>query len=290
MFKSISFFYSLAILMLSTAGIYASQQYENLAKLVKSGANETVIIAYINACDSSYNLSSDEIVQLKELGASSPVIVTAIQHNKSVPTEIKQDAAAQTTIVRPIAYEVYRGQPYWRPWRASDISLPIKNLDKMKQALQLDVAGLMQGVFSLNYEYLLVHQHGIVVEGSYYSGWGWDSHGENAELAYRWHWAKSMNSGFLGAFVKYSKDHGDQRDVWDRRMGDTAIAYNQKSFTVGPDLGKRWVSPWGLNIVARVGYGYTWSKFDNPIPDQSTRNRLRLMQGFDSEVSFGYAF
>ena len=59
-------FFSL-ILIFGVTGISASQQYDELVKLVKSGASEDVIVAYINASDSSYNLSSDEIVHLKRI-------------------------------------------------------------------------------------------------------------------------------------------------------------------------------------------------------------------------------
>jgi hypothetical protein len=138
--------------------------------------------------------------------------------------------------------------------------------------------------FTLNYEYLLHHQHGIVVEGSYYSGR--DSHGENAMLAYRWHWAQSMNSGFFSAFIKGGRYYGTESAISD----GPSIGYAQTSVTIGPAIGKRWVFPWGLSMVARLGYGYTWSIFDNTIPDQSTQNWLRDGLSFDSELSIGFAF
>ena len=282
--KKKSFFF--IILLLTVTGIEASQQYDNLAKLIKSGAKEEVVIAYINASDSSYNLTSNEIVQLKEYGASSNIIIAVIQHKGSVIAASNSQAPRETSsVIYPRSY-VYRVGPYWRPWRAPATYWNLKNIDKMNQALQIDVAGFFEGAITLNYEYLLFHQHGIVLEGSYYSGWGWDSHGENAELAYRWHWARRMNSGFLGAFINYGKNHGNERDIW----GDTSVSYTQKSITVGPDIGKRWITPWGLSVVGRIGYGYTWSKFNNPAPDQRTINRLRWASGFDSELSVGYAF
>ena len=157
----------------------------------------------------------------------------------------------------------------------------------MNQALQVDVAGLMFGALSLNYEYLFHHQHGIVIEASYYPGYtDWDSHGEYAELAYRWHWSKSMNSGFVGGFINGGRYYG----YYNESHGDNGVGYTQTSVTLGPDVGRRWVTAWGFSLVGRIGYGYAWSKFDNPAPDQHTQDRLRWTSGFDSELSLGYAF
>ena len=290
--KKIWFIYGL--LILGVTGVAASQQYDNLVKLIKSGASENVIIAYIDASDSSYNLSSDEIVHLKELGATSKVIVEAIGHNGNAKGSSNTQAAPMasqretTSVTYPRSYEVYRVNPYWRHWRPAVTYWYPKNLDKLNQAFQIDVAGLLEGAFSVNYEYLLAHQHGLVLGGSYYTGWGWDSHGENVQLAYRWHFSRSMNSGFIGGFVNVGRNHGNESDLWDN--ADDTAAYTQTSVTIGPDIGKRWVSPWGFSVVAQVGYGYTWSKFKDPVPDQSTQDKLRLLTGFNYEVSLGYAF
>ncbi len=290
--KSVSLLFGILIVFVS--GVQASQQYDDLVKLVKSGASEEVVIAYINASDSSYNLSSDQIVRLRESGASPQEIIAAIKHkggivtNSNIQAAPAQSAPIETaSVVHPASpppYVVYPVPPLRRVWRNYWYS---PNADKMKQAVQLDVAGLFLGTLSLNYEYLFNRQHGIVVEGSYYPGYSdWDSHGENVELAYRWHWARSMNSGFVGVFVNGGRSYGNGRE-W---FADTGTGYTQTSITVGPDIGRRWVTPWGLSLVARVGYGYTWSKFDNPAPDQSTIDRLRWESGFDGEISLGYAF
>jgi len=220
--KKIWFIYGL--LILGVTGVAASQQYDNLVKLIKSGASENVIIAYIDASDSSYNLSSDEIVHLKELGATSKVIVEAIGHNGNAKGSSNTQAAPAasqretTSVTYPRSYEVYRVTPYWRHWRPAVTYWYPKNLDKLNQAFQIDVAGLLEGAFSVNYEYLLAHQHGLVLGGSYYTGWGWDSHGENVQLAYRWHFSRSMNSGFIGGFVNVGRNHGNESDLWTMRM------------------------------------------------------------------------
>jgi hypothetical protein len=279
------------ILVLGVTGVMASSQYDNLAKLVKSGTSEDVIIAYINRSDSSFNLTSDQVVELSKLGASSHLILAAMKHKVPMDASASVQSAPveAASVSLPHRYLVYRVAPPWSPWRPNNWYTP--SMAKKNQAFQIDAAALMYGDLSLNYEYLIAHQHGFVVEGSYYPGYSdwdnnWKNHGEYAELAYRWHWAKSMNSGFIGAFVNGGKFHGTYRlSPWDNTTG-----YAQTSVTVGPDIGKRWVSDFGMSIVAKIGYGYTWSKFADPIPDQHTQNRLRWDTGLDSELSIGFAF
>jgi hypothetical protein len=285
--KTISLFY--IILVLGITSIMASQRYDDLAKLVKSGANEDVIIAFIDASDSSFNLSADEVVQLSKYGASRHVLIAAMKHKVTIASDSSSQPAPNetTSVAPPPRYMVYRVAPPWRPWRAARNYWLSPNIAKMNQAFQVDIGGFMFGALSLNYEYLFKHQHGIVLEGSYYPGFStWDFHGENAELAYRWHWAKSMSSGFLGAFISAGRFYGHYHDF----QADYDAKYSQTSITVGPNIGKRWVSAWGLSLVGRIGYGYTWSKFDNPAPDHRTMDRLRSESGLDAELSLGYAF
>ncbi len=275
------------VIFVSLGSVQASQQFDDLAKLIKSGASQDVVIAYVDAADSSYNLTSDQIVLLKQDGASPQEIIAAIEHKGRVSAAPIQTAQPETSAVAPASptYAEYPGPR--RTWRVVRNYWYSPSVEKMKQAVQLDLSGLFLGTLSLNYEYLINHEHGLVVGGSYYPGYSdGDSHGENLELEYRWHWSKSMSSGFVGAFVNGGRIHGGTTGVFE----ESDTGYAQTSVTVGPDLGRRWVTPWGLSLVGRVGYGYTWSKFDNPAPDRNTQNRLRYLSGFDSEISLGYAF
>lgn len=274
------------IFIVGVTGANASKQYDDLVRLVKSGATEEVIIASIDASDSSYNLTSDQIVQLRGYGASSHVIITAMKHKVAISTNSNnQPAPIKTTAgissYPPVGHQVAPAlKPRWemRNWYEQRIK-------KMNQAFQLDVVGIMFGTCTLNYECLLGHEHGIVVEGNYFYNGGY-SHGENAELAYRWHFSKSMNSGFLGVFVKGDRSYGNENDV-----PGVTVGYTQTSITIGPNIGYRWVSLWGVSVVARIGYGYdAWSKFSNTVPDQPTIDLLRQRAELDSELSLGYAF
>jgi len=285
--KTISIFYM--ILAGIVASAMASQQYDDLVKLVKSGATEDVIISYINTTDSSYNLTSDQVLELSKLGAPKEVIIAAMKHKISA-IKSSPSAPTETTYVQQApGYRVYRLAPYWRPWREARIwNSP--EIAKMKQAVQFDVAGLLFGDLSLNCEYLFNHQYGIVIGGTYYPKYyRHSSHGENGELEYRWHWDKSMNSGFLGAFLNGGRFYGtDRSSRWDDMNND--MTYKQTSVTLGPDIGRRWVTDWGMSLVARVGYGYTWSKFENTTLDQHELDRINAVTGLDAELSIGFAF
>ena len=54
------------IFIVGVTGANTSKQYDDLVRLVKSGATEEVIIASIDASDSSYNLTSDQIVRSED--------------------------------------------------------------------------------------------------------------------------------------------------------------------------------------------------------------------------------
>ena len=271
------------IFIFGVTGTNASKQYDDLAKLVKSGTSEDVIIAYIDASDSSYNLSSDQVVQLRGYGASPHVIITAMKHKVAISTNSNTQPAPIETNPGKSSYP-YQVAPALKPrWKVKNWYE--QKMEKMNQALQLGVVGVMFGTFTLNYECLLGHEHGIVVEGNYFYN-GDYSHGENAELAYRWHFLKRMNSGFLGVFIKGDRSNGSENDV-----PGVTVGYTQTSITIGPNIGYRWVSPWGLSLVGRFGYGYNaWSKFSNAVPDKPTIDLLQRRSALDSELSLGYAF
>jgi len=95
------------VFMAGVTAVFASAGYEDLAKLVKSGVNEDVILAYINSSATAYALTSDEIVQLKGFGASDKVIAAAIRKNEPaavVDTNAKKaspaDSASHKTKVK----------------------------------------------------------------------------------------------------------------------------------------------------------------------------------------------
>jgi hypothetical protein len=277
----------LLFLISGFSGVRASEGYDDLVKLVSSHATEEVIIAYINSAEFSYNLTPDEIVSLKDLGAAPHVIATAIQHKKPETAAAPREAVPEQPVV------MYRPAPrYPDRWTLNELRRR-KAAENLTNAVQFDFAGLAYNTATLNYEHLFGHQHGLVLEGSYGSDWG--SHGEKAELSYRWHWAKSMHSGFIGIFANASRFYGQTGDQgWDMMYYyGNSIEYKKTSVSVGPVIGKRWVLMPGLSLVGRIGYGYTWSKIDwlgnTPAPDQLPPDWQLFNSGLDAELSLGFA-
>jgi glucan-binding YG repeat protein len=92
------------VLMAGVTVVFAdSADNYDLAKLVKSGVSEDVILAYINASATAFVLTSDEIVELKALGASDNVIAAAIRKNKPaavVDTNVEPAAVVDTNATK----------------------------------------------------------------------------------------------------------------------------------------------------------------------------------------------
>jgi hypothetical protein len=107
---------SLIVVVLVTASAWATEGYNDLAKLVKSKTSEDVIIAFIATSTVSYALSADEIINLKDLGASSGVITAAIRHRTVVTESPEQPAAiAPAATDNSVVYtnEVVQPEPYY---------------------------------------------------------------------------------------------------------------------------------------------------------------------------------
>ena len=67
---------------------------DDLITLAKSGVDEEVVNAYIENSDSPFNLTSADIVTLKDLGVPSKLIIEALKHNQPNDSSWKSDSAA----------------------------------------------------------------------------------------------------------------------------------------------------------------------------------------------------
>ena len=74
------------VVMAAVFSCWTTEGYDDLAKLLKAGVSEDVIIAFINSSNVRYALSPDTIVQLKAMGASDKVITAAIQRSGDIVT------------------------------------------------------------------------------------------------------------------------------------------------------------------------------------------------------------
>ncbi len=82
---------------------WAGTQEDDLLSLAKSGLDEQVLISYIDAAKGPYHLTPDQIVQLKDLGASSKVISEALRHGISQAGTGPVQEAALATGLEPAA-------------------------------------------------------------------------------------------------------------------------------------------------------------------------------------------
>jgi hypothetical protein len=122
------FFFSMV--MLAAFSCWASSGYDDLTKLLKSKTNEDVIISFINSSGASFAFTSDQIIQLKAMGASDKVIVAALRRanpdNNSVASATKSGAVAvpskeaapagQQTTAPPDPNVVYEAVPSSGGW------------------------------------------------------------------------------------------------------------------------------------------------------------------------------
>ena len=74
-------------LVLAAAGaqcLRASEGFDALSNLAKSGAGEDALTAFVQKSNVAYDLSVDEIFFLSDLGYSSKIISAIVDHGKSV--------------------------------------------------------------------------------------------------------------------------------------------------------------------------------------------------------------
>jgi hypothetical protein len=78
----------------------------NAAEVVKlsgAGVGEEVIIAYVQNCQSPFNLSADAILRLKDAGVTSPVISAMLTHDSSLRNQNPPTSYAASQQPQPVA-------------------------------------------------------------------------------------------------------------------------------------------------------------------------------------------
>jgi hypothetical protein len=76
---------------------WASPATDDLIRMARSGIDEEVLTAYINASPDTYDLSADDIMTLKDLGVASKVIKEALNHNFASDTSSKEPASGEAS-------------------------------------------------------------------------------------------------------------------------------------------------------------------------------------------------
>ena len=153
------------------------------------------------------------------------------------------------------------------------------------------------GLYSGNYEHLFDQTHGVVVRFDYetisdsYSSNPVALNGYGFILNYRYHLSKTMESIFIGPYVRYRIYDGNGT------ADEIDFDFNINEFTVGLNAGKRWVWDNGLNVTFALGYGFSTSNRETiPTNDsiestiQSFEDEYTFFGPFLGELSVGYAF
>ncbi len=167
----------------------------------------------------------------------------------------------------------------------------------MNQAINMCPGGIAFGIYSFNYEYLFNQSHGLVGRFDYesisdsYSGDPIKANGLGFILNYRWHWSGTMESGFLGSYVRFrTYDGTGTSDL-------SEFDFNISELTLGLNIGKRWVWNNGLNITFALGYGISTSSKKMSPSNTSVKSTLSTFEDeysfispFLGELSIGYAF
>src|SRR4051812_37171317 len=67
-----------------TTPVNLSPAAAEVVRLSGSGVSEDVVAAYIQGSQSSFNLSADDILYLKDVGLSSPVVTAMLTHDTAL--------------------------------------------------------------------------------------------------------------------------------------------------------------------------------------------------------------
>jgi hypothetical protein len=171
------------------------------------------------------------------------------------------------------------------------------NQKEFNQAINFCPGGIIFGIYAINYEYLIGQKHGLVPRFDYesvsetLSNDTMEAIGYAFTFNYRWHFSRSMNSFYVGSYVRYKLYEGNATD------GATKFDFTLHEYTIGLNAGKRWVWNSGININCAFGYGI--SQLNKETEPTSPSNDAKLDEFIDEytfigpfygEISIGYAF
>ena len=150
-------------------------------------------------------------------------------------------------------------------------------------------------LYAVNFEFFVAPRHGLNIRLDYapISDNGIDVTDYAMNLNYRWHFSKSMDSIFVGAYSRYRINTGSGT------TSGTNYDYDTTELTVGLSAGKRWVWKNGFNVVMLAGYGFSHyeenvshrnAAVDSAIDTFKDDNDLFFDNPFYGEFSIGYAF
>ena len=166
-----------------------------------------------------------------------------------------------------------------------------------RHAINMCPGGIAFGIYAVNYEYMINKNSGIVLRFDYesipktYSDAAIETSGIAFILNYRWRWSPDLKSEYLGAFLRYRLYQGSGI------IEATNFDFTIPEFTIGLNIGKRWVWKSGFNINLALGYGYSFERKDIQPSNEAIESSIEVFENeydfinsFLGEFSVGYAF
>lgn len=173
----------------------------------------------------------------------------------------------------------------------------VRWISPAKTAIGMCPGGIAIGFYSANVEHLFGENHGLVLRGDLetipktYSDAEIDANGKAVILNYRYHIGGGLNSFYAGAYARYRKIKGDGS----LETGD--FDFKLPEYTVGLNVGKRWIWKSGLTLNFTLGYGYAYDDLKVNNSSQEAIDAIDVFRddyafgnGFMGEFSIGYAF
>jgi hypothetical protein len=169
--------------------------------------------------------------------------------------------------------------------------------NSVSQAINSCPGGIAFGIYSFNYEYLFDNYNGVVARFDYesqadsYKSGSIDATGMAFIINYRRHLSGELESLFIGSYLRYRVYSGDGN------TGDTRFDFTMPEYTLGINVGKRWVWNNGFNITFALGYGISTSEVNSSVNSAAVKNTIDALKDeyaflspFMGEFSLGYAF
>ena len=190
----------LMVLMFGVCSSWATEGYDDLAKLVKSKTSDEIIIAFIDVSNGSYALTADEIIQLNEMGASGKVIAAAIRHK--IPGR-ESEAQKSVAASAPPTNVTYTGQPpiVVSPDNADNYVDYESGPPPVDYYYPYSTDITFYPVWQPNYFYHRYHGYNRGYSGGHSGGYGSSGHGGGQG----WHGGGSHSSYKQGAGAQRSK-------------------------------------------------------------------------------------
>lgn len=175
-------------------------------------------------------------------------------------------------------------------------SLITSKSDNFRHSINMCPLGIVLGVYSVNYEYMITKTHGIVFRLDYedipdtYSDAKINVNGKAAVINYRYHFEEKLGSYYIGTYGRYRIYEGDGN------LNYQKFNFDIKEFTIGLNAGKKWVWDSGFNINFTLGYGYTYKDKNQSQSSSEINKSIKVFEddyeldAFFGEFSIGYAF